>query len=98
MEIYIVIGATGEYSDRTEWLVCAHKDEELAKDHVLHAEKRAKEIYQKAKNSDDEYDARQELVNAKANQYDQSMEMDYTGTRYFYEKCNLIEQGLVKYE
>jgi len=30
MKIYIVVGSTGEYSERREWNVCAYKDEDKA--------------------------------------------------------------------
>ena len=34
MKIYIVQGETGEYSDRIEWVVCAFKSEEDARECV----------------------------------------------------------------
>lgn len=31
--IYVVMGSTGEYSDRTEWPVCAYSDKSEAQTH-----------------------------------------------------------------
>lgn len=42
MKIYVVIGICGEYSDKRQWLVKAHKIEEDARDHVLLATANAK--------------------------------------------------------
>lgn len=74
-KIYVVMGTTGEYSDRTEWPVKAFLDEERAKALVLAATERSKELqasratkYERPKG---------------VNQYDPSMEMDYTGTEYY---------------
>ena len=38
MKIWIVQGSTGEYSDRTEWAVCAYKSEGKAQARVLELE------------------------------------------------------------
>lgn len=38
-KIYIVCATCGQYSDRTEWLVCAYFDKQAADDHALEAEK-----------------------------------------------------------
>jgi len=43
MKIYIVHGTCGEYSDRTEWSVCAYDEEHLARAHVEAAEIFARE-------------------------------------------------------
>lgn len=43
--VYIVIGATGEYSDHLEWPVKAYTDEDAAQDHVEKASRRANELY-----------------------------------------------------
>ena len=34
MKIYVITGSQGEYSDRSEWVVEAHKDGKKAKDRV----------------------------------------------------------------
>lgn len=42
---YIVLGSTGEYSDRTEWCVCVYFDKQMAEKHAEAAEAKAREIY-----------------------------------------------------
>ncbi len=82
MKIYVVIGYTGEYSDRTEWLVKAFNSEDAAKEHVLSATKRAKEI---EATREDRYRSPKA-----ANEFDPLMQMDYTGTYYNYESVELV--------
>lgn len=70
-KIYVVMGSTGEYSDRTEWSVCAYADKALAEQHVQMADACAKEQMP--------YRYDKELVNP----FDPGMIMDYTGTYYY---------------
>ena len=44
MRIYIVTGATGEYSDHFKWTIVGYLSEKLAKQHVSNALRRAEEI------------------------------------------------------
>lgn len=48
MNIYVVIGTTGEYSDHREWPVAAYFSEKLAQAHVIRATQRANELYAQA--------------------------------------------------
>lgn len=78
--LYIVMGSTGEWSDRTEWAVLAFIDEEKAQAHVELATARANEIHQAQSRArrtgvDDDSSAQ--------NEYDPHMGMDYNGTRYY---------------
>jgi hypothetical protein len=82
VKIFVVFGTTGEYSDRSEWLVKAYKKEKLAQEHVTNAEMRAKEIQCVRPN---EYEAPK-----RANKFDPNMQMDYTGTSYYYASVDLI--------
>jgi len=82
-KIFVVIGTTGEYSDRSEWLVLAFRDEEKAKEHVINATRRANEI-QVTRPS--QYSVAKEL-----NEFDPNMSMDYTGTSYSYSEVELKE-------
>ena len=84
MNIYVVFGITGEYSDNRRWLVMAFCDEEKAKQHVLNADKRAKELFAQFKRKN-----QFTRVPDGANQYDPNMQMDYTGTSYYYETVQL---------
>jgi hypothetical protein len=88
MKIYVVIGTTGEYSDRSEWLVSAYYSEDDAKQHVLRADEYAKTIMSSmAHNS---YDERMEA--RKNNPLDPSFDMDYTGTNYAYQELELKDK------
>jgi hypothetical protein len=74
MKIYIVNGATGEYSDQDDWVVCAYRDRALADAHVHDAMIRAKEI----EKSGSRYEQKKG-----ENEFDPNMRMDYTGTKYY---------------
>lgn len=83
--VYVVMGETGEYSDRSEWPVVAYFDEPAAQAHVLRAETWLRE--QRIFNDDQspilgDYDARTALVGQ--NPHDPHMPApDYTGSRYY---------------
>lgn len=83
MNIYVVRGQTGEYSDQNEWPVKAFNSEDKAKEYVLLCDHYAK--ISESKKSDRYDDC--ELKNP----YDPNMEMDYTGTFYKYEVVDLEE-------
>lgn len=82
-KIFVVEGTTGEYSDRSEWPVMAYVDEEKAKEHVVNAERRAKELEATRRDYFDN-------VEKGANEFDPEMIMDYTGTSYYYYDVELI--------
>ena len=81
MKIYVVRGTTGEYSDRSEWSVVAFRTEERARERVLAATARAKEIEVTRVSR---YAAVKDI-----NEFDLDMEMDYTGTNYYYNEVEL---------
>lgn len=68
--IYVVMGQTGEYSDRSEWPVMAYTDKPSAEKHADDAMMEARRL-----KADQEYGAK--------NKYDPNMSMDYTGTDYY---------------
>ena len=78
-DIYVVMGRTGEYSDRSEWGVVAFKNEEAAKQHVEKATHRAKELEATKPSQWEDLQA-----HLKKNEFDPNMELDYTGTSYYY--------------
>ena len=85
--IYIVEGSVGEHADYRTWPVAAYYSEKKAKKHVDAAVQRANELYMKfgpAKYYD---------IPAGANQYDQQMKTDYTGTRYNYYAVEILDKG-----
>ena len=51
MTIYVVMGSTGEYSDRTEWPVHAFEDKERAEELVAKAQEEANRIFETRKAS-----------------------------------------------
>lgn len=85
MNIYVVMGTTGEYEDRKEWLVMAFTKEDKAKRHADDCAGYALENGVSAQHFN--YDNKSEII--ENNPYDAHMQIDYTGTRYYYEKVEL---------
>jgi len=83
MKIYVIFGATGEYSDRDEWIIKAYKNKEMAKSHLLNADKRAKELFKKYE--DEPWNCKEENI------YDPAFRMYYTGTQYYILQCEIEE-------
>ena len=75
MKISIVMGTTGEYSDRSEWPVRAFLTARRAEKYALAAKQRADVIAQEHGGMD--------ILQQKPNELDPGMRMDYTGTEYF---------------
>jgi hypothetical protein len=87
--IWVVIGSTGEYSDSTNWLVCAYEDEASATRHADAAMIRAREFF---KMNDRFSDRKTEAIRAFMGDLDPVGEhMDYTGTDYYVDQVNLRE-------
>jgi hypothetical protein len=84
MKIFVVMGTTGEYSDRSEWPVIGYFDEKKAQEHVENAAKVAKGI-EATRTSPYWTDPDQ------SNQYDPHMRMDYTGTSYYLMEVDLVD-------
>lgn len=82
--IYIVYGRTGQYSDRTEWNVCAYLTENLAKRHAELAQTEADHI---EAHRPDRYDSE-----GMTNKWDSQMRMDYTGTSYNYTMVEVFDE------
>lgn len=83
--LYVVRGTTGEYSDRTEWLVAAYTDEAMAQTHAQLAAARARELA--PSRSDWAYKRADERP---TNAYDPDFQMYYTGTDYTVETVPLL--------
>jgi osmotically-inducible protein OsmY len=84
-KIYVVMGSTGEYSDRSEWPVVAFRDEEEARKRVENATRRAKEL-----EATKPRDYRRITEHFKQNEFDPDMRNDYTGTAYYYMTVELL--------
>ena len=85
--VFVVMGTTGEYSDRNEWAVMAYLDEAQAQEHVVNADRRAKELFATRQ---DHYS-----IEKGANEFDPDMSMDYTGTSYFIYRVPLAKKKAV---
>lgn len=81
-KIYIVMGTTGEYSERSEWPVCAYTDQQQAQKHAADASAVAREELVKCEADGAYYDAFDER-RATVNPYDPNMDLNYNGTSYF---------------
>lgn len=92
-KIYIVGGSTGEYSDRSEWVVCAYTNESDAQAHVTKATEYAKawEAFLKTDECIDMDWSDKEAAMKKANPVDPAFDCDYTGTRYTYWAVELLD-------
>ncbi len=82
--IYVVMGTTGEYSDRTEWPVLAYLSKPQAEEHVEKASARARELFALR-------GGRYMTNNPEVNEHDPSFTMDYTGTTYYVMPVNVGE-------
>jgi hypothetical protein len=78
--VFVVFGATGEYSDHQEWAVMAYTDEAQAQVHIDLASAWVRENI-----GDYPGYGRQNAENP----YDPNMRVDYTGVNYYYETVEL---------
>jgi len=83
IQVHVVMGSTGEYSDRTQWAVCAYQDKMRADQHADLAKIEAHKM-EKARTS------RYSVVEGK-NMYDPHMQMSYTGTDYYVISVDLFD-------
>lgn len=81
-EVFIVLGRTGEYSDRTEWTVCAFLTEEEAKAEVEFLTAKRMEVCGPGYL---DWDARNG-IEEKMRVFDPSFSEDYTGTSWWMER------------
>lgn len=90
--IYVVFGRTGEYSDRSEWLVAAYRSEFAAAQRVANAEQWAKENGLGFGEESVGYESREALEEGQvSNPYDAAMRCDYTGTRYYFAPVEMVD-------
>lgn len=85
MMIWVVMGTTGEYSDRSEWPVKAFRDERQAERFAMAAKIRASEIEatRKALGESGEWNNAADQALLKTNELDPDMKTVYTGTDYY---------------
>ena len=83
-KIYVVIGETGEYSDKMQWFVKAFKDSEEAEDFRTMCQMIA-DAYKNNFSYEDRF-----LLTLQSNN-DPYFRMDYTGTYYTVEEVDYCE-------
>ncbi len=80
LHVYLVWGATGEYADHRDWVVCAYATEAEATLHAERAQARAAALMV-------EY-SHWSRIPLGANEWDPRMDVDYTGVTY---TCGAVE-------
>lgn len=85
--IWVIVGVTGEWSDRRQWTAGYCYTEQHARMIVRMYSALAREI--DAYDFEDDDDARQAAMDAHP---DPHFDIDYTGTRYHFEAVNMIEE------
>jgi hypothetical protein len=85
MNIYVIYGSTGEYSDRSEWSVAAVNTEAEAQRYVSALEKQYLSMPQEW--HDDRWDHEEKMKERMT--LDPNFACDYTGTQYFYGKVEM---------
>lgn len=78
-QVHIVMGESGEYSDRREWPVLAYLDKDAAIAHV----QRAEEWLLENDLSMASPTVRYTYERGPSNPHDSQMSIDYTGVRYY---------------
>jgi hypothetical protein len=76
--IHVVSGTTGEYSDRSEWVVCAYTSEADARAHIVKATE-----WVRAWLSRTPHDYRAKSP------FDDDLSLSYVGATYFYTSVEL---------
>jgi len=86
MIIYVVMGTTGEYSDKSDWPVIAYTDELKAQQHVINATRKANE-WEAIRANDVQFTRPPKGWS----EYDPNMQMDCAGTFYYYITTELVD-------
>lgn len=88
MTIFVVMGTTGEYSDRNEWPVVAYTDEQQAKIHIDAASEYARTLKIERDKSDDQW-----TFVLRPAPLDPTIEMNVysDGTTYYYMTIELFD-------
>lgn len=81
MTVFIVHGTSGEYSDRSEWIVAGYLKDADAKAHVEQAEQYAKV-----------WCAKHNYIEPHPNPFDEQACASYTGISYWYEEIEIKDK------
>jgi hypothetical protein len=84
MNIYLLVGFTGEYTDYEEWIVTSYTTMEQAKAHKFRAEQVALSVMGLG------YTRWQLEDKARAEGWDPFMRMDFNGTYYFIKEVEVF--------
>ena len=87
--IFVIIGETGEYSDRSEWLVRAVRTEDRAQKFIRELEFTYRSVQAKGYGSQREKDAATRKCMSKL---DPDFSEDYTGTSYYYGEVTIEDK------
>lgn len=98
-KIYILQGTTGEYSDRTDWIVRAYLDEANAIGAQMDVTDAFAILRQHMKDNNVEYydfwhyeklDNQTKELYQQVKNIDPKFQMDYTGTSWWVKECELV--------
>ena len=81
-KVWVVMGTTGEYSDRNEWAVVAFTDKAKAESRIVACTQEANRRFTDSRTPDESNDW--SSYDIKNNALDPEMKMGYTGTSYFF--------------
>lgn len=90
IEISIIIGTTGEYSDRNEWVVEAYIDNKKAEEKVELLSKLSNNLLVMKNKNYSCWFKNEEKEFEELKKLDHNFEMEYNGTFYYIVKTNLI--------
>jgi len=84
MQVYMVMGMTGEYDSRSSWMVKAYVMKDFAEHHAKRAQERADEIIMKALNGkkserpwDADFDLWDDVMDNEENAFDPKFHCDF---------------------
>lgn len=87
--VWLVMGATGEYSDRQEWPVRAYLDKSVAEREVVRLTDEARALFADVGYGWEPHQRKAVQGHGKK-VGDPGFSMDYTGTSYFYYEAELV--------
>ena len=87
--VWLVMGATGEYSDRQEWPVRAYRDKSAAEREVMRLTEESKALFARVGYGWESHQ-RKAVEEHGPRVGDPGFSMDYTGTSYFYYEAELL--------
>lgn len=88
LPVYVVMGTTGEYGDRSEWLVRAYHTEEAAKGCIDRLTEERQRLPPRSYECGE-----QAFVEEAMRAFDPGFQEDYTGTSWFYQRTELVSDG-----